>query len=837
MTTIPNVSSANEPGAPTPGTHWVVPVTGLTCASCVTRLEKALSKRPGVTSASVNLALETLDVALAADQPATVLPDWVAASGFGLQENERNLTVKNVTCASCINRIEKALLKMDGVFSATVNLANSQLQVRWYTGLVSLADIKNRLKQLNYPALPEAELAQTPAARTGHSLRPTLIAAALSLPMVVTMVASLLGANWMLPGWVQFALTTPVQFWLGWRFYVGAYHAVKNGSANMDVLVVMGTSAAYFYSLYLWLALGSGHLYFEASAVVISLILLGKWMEERAKRFAGDAIRKLMQLQPPNAQRWQGKELHTTPVTELVIGDEIQIHPGDTIAADGLILDGTTSVDEAMLTGESLPVSKAPGAVVMAGTHNGNGSVRVRVHSSPDQFRLKQIVQLVNDAQMKKPEIQKLVDQIAAVFVPVVILIAMLTLGLQWWLVSFDSALMAAVSVLVIACPCALGLATPTAIMAASGVGARRGVLIRDIDQLQVLAETDTIVFDKTGTLTVGRPTVALFRQWSAEGASGATEHDADLLGLIKAVQQKSQHPLAAAMVTYLADAQSPEQSFDFTNVSGQGVVARTEQDQLLIGNERLLTSHDLAIDPAFMAGAADHHSRVWVALNGQIRARFDISDLLRDDAQATITALHRAGIQTWMLSGDHAAAANAVAEQLSIDNVLANLLPEHKSQAIEQLKNKRRKVVMIGDGINDAPALAAADASIALGSGTDVAMDAAGLTLMRPELGLVLEAIQIAKKTRLKIQQNLFWAFIYNCIGIPLAAFGLLSPVIAGAAMAFSSVSVVSSSILLLTWNPKSPLAGKQTGPNKSAEPDKQAKAHQQTEPTRTPL
>jgi len=777
-------------------THWVVPITGLTCASCVNRLEKALSKRDGVNTANVNLALETLDIQLENAADVQSLPQWISASGFGLEENEKTLTLENITCASCVSRVEKSLAKTDGIIEATVNLANSQLKVRWHSGITNLNEIQTQLKQLNYPVVVETE--NTEAEQDSPSSKLLILAilgAVLSLPMVIAMVADLFGQNWMLPAWSQWALTTPVQFWLGLRFYRGAYHAIKNGSANMDVLVAMGTSAAYFYSLFLWLGLHSNHLYFEASAVVITLVLFGKWLEERAKHVAGDAIRKLMKLQPPNAQKWLDGRLVTTAVTELVIGDEIQIQPSDTVPADGLIIEGTTTVDEAMLTGESLPVVKESGDVVLAGTRNNNGSIRIQVHSAPDQFRLKQIVQLVNDAQMKKPEIQKLVDKVAAVFVPVVIIIALITFILQWWFASFDTALMAAVSVLVIACPCALGLATPTAIMAASGVGARRGVLIRDINQLQILATTDTLVFDKTGTLTLGEPAVVHVEFWQPTDTLKQT---------IKTIQQKSQHPLALAMVNYLKTDMIDETKFTFENISGQGVLATSENKTVLIGNSRLLNDNDVGLDDSFLNNLTPGCSTVWVAINNQVRARFDIADPIKKDAAQTIVYLHKNGLQTWMLSGDHVDAANAVAHTLGIKNVMANLLPEHKSQAIEQLKKKNNTVVMIGDGINDAPALASADASIAMGSGTDVAMDAAGITLMRPEIGLVIEAIQIAKKTQYKIKQNLFWAFIYNCIGIPLAALGFLSPVVAGAAMAFSSVSVVSSSILLLRWNPK---------------------------------
>ncbi|MFQ3289617.1 heavy metal translocating P-type ATPase, partial [Reinekea sp.] len=539
----------------------------------------------------------------------------------------------------------------------------------------------------------------------------------------------------------------------------------------------------------------SMHLYFEAAAVVITLVVLGKWLEERAKNLTGDAIRQLMRLQPASANKWQDGNLVKTTITELLAGDEIQITPGETMPADGIIVSGSTAIDESMLTGESLPVTKSQGDVVLAGTNNGNGSVRVQLQSTSEHFRLKQIVDLVNDAQMKKPEIQKTVDKIAAVFVPVVIAIAAITLVGQWWFNSFDVALMAAVSVLVIACPCALGLATPTAIMASSGVGARYGVLIRDIDQLGLLANTKTIVFDKTGTLTQGQPSVVNLESFS---------DDPSLLANIKNIAQNSQHPLANAISEHLKKEPGIESEFEFEDIPGQGVKASFGENQFLFGSEKLLTKQGLTIPTEYQPAEGHAASLVWVSKNDQVIARFDIEDQVRDDAKNTIKQLHARKIETWMLSGDNPAAANAAGEKLGITNVIGGLMPEHKAQAINQLMKDHDSVVMVGDGINDAPALAAASASIAMGSGTDVAMDAAGITLMQPHLSLILVAIDIAKKAQLKIKQNLFWAFIYNCIGIPLAAFGFLSPIVAGAAMAFSSVSVVLSSILLLAWKPK---------------------------------
>jgi Cu+-exporting ATPase len=482
-------------------------------------------------------------------------------------------------------------------------------------------------------------------------------------------------------------------------------------------------------------------------------------------------------------------------VARFDIADEIQIQPGSTVPVDGVVVSGSTSINEAMLTGESIPAAKKSEDVVLAGTQNHDGSVRVRVHKSPEHFRLKQIVSMVNDAQMQKPDVQKLVDKISAVFVPVVVAIAVVTFLLQVWLVSFDAAFVAAVSVLVIACPCALGLATPTAIMAASGVGARRGVLVRDVNQLHKLAQANTIAFDKTGTLTIGEPKVVATHYWS---------NDAVIKHSIKTIQQQSQHPLAKAMVDSLQAESGLSEEIQFQNSSGRGVLAETTQGKFAIGNARLMHEQGASTDGEFSQDLAEEATPVWVAFNGEIVARFDIADEIRKESRLLIQWLKQQHWHSWLLTGDRASTATAVQQNLGIDEQFSELLPEHKSRAVLQLQKKSAPVVMVGDGINDAPALAMADVSIAMGNGTEVAMEAAGITLMRPDIFLVAEAIQIAKKTDLKIKQNLGWAFVYNCIGIPLAAFGLLSPMVAGAAMAFSSVSVVSSSLLLLNWNPK---------------------------------
>jgi Cu+-exporting ATPase len=777
--------------------HWVLPITGMTCASCVNRLERGMKKQTAVSQVSVNLALETLDITVGDTTTPEEVRGWVTGVGFDMVEQVEVMTLENVTCASCVAKIERQLTRIPGVTSAAVNLATSQLQVKWLEGVVSVAHIRQSLSELNYPV--KATVDTPDAAADRHAVNkafiPVLIGFALSLPMVIAMVGDLLGWGWSLPVWLQFALTTPIQVWLGARFYRGAYASLSHGSANMDVLVAMGTTAAYTYSIYLWLIADVMHVYFEASAVVITLVLLGKWLENRAKAMTSEAIRSLMRLQPSQARVWRGTELETTDVDQLKIGDEIQVQPGETVAVDGIIVTGETDLDEAMLTGESTAVHKQSGDTVLAGTHNIDGSIRVRIHRSPAEFRLKQIVSMVENAQLKKAPVQYLVDKISAIFVPVVIGIAVLTFAIQWWLSGFDFALMAAISVLVIACPCALGLATPTAIIAASGVGARRGILIRDIEQLEHLAQAKTVVFDKTGTLTTGTPRVLTADYW--------TEDVTPLLSRIKGIQMLSQHPLAAAVVAWLPDSKAESAVTQFRNITGKGVTAKVGDSTYFMGSESLMAEHELRLPDADSYQEQDEGSVIWVAEAGRIVARLVLVDTVRSEAKSLIQWFQKKDFGVWMLSGDQQATADRIGSGLGITQVVGNLLPDHKLQAIEQLKKKHKGVIMVGDGINDAPALAGADVSIAMGTGTDVAMNTAGITLMRPSLILIAEAYQLSRKTVLKIRQNLFWAFIYNLIGIPLAAMGLLSPIIAGAAMAFSSVSVVASSLLLLRWKP----------------------------------
>ena len=785
-----------------PFDHWLVPVRGLTCAGCVRKLEKGLKAHAEVHHASVNLALETLDITLSPGTSAALLKDWVSAVGFDIPATRSHFRLANVSCASCVNTIEKTLQATPGVVSAQVNLALGEVDVERLDGVISEAALKQRLLAINYPVINEdsSATAKTPLP-TSASWWPPFIGLGLSAPMLVTMAASLAGLAWMLPAWLQFALTTPVLFILGARFFKGAYSSLKQGAANMDVLVVLGTSTAYLYSLYLWFATGTNHLYFEAAAVIISLVLLGKTLEGRAKRKTSAAIRQLMNLQPKRVDVRRDGDWASVEVTTLAMGDEVRIKPGSTIGVDGLVVSGESDVNEALVTGESRPISKTAGDTVLAGAHNHDGQLMVKVTSNPSEFRVQQIAKLVEQAQMNKPKVQQLVDRIAAVFVPAVLGIAALTLGVQWSLAGLETALVAAVSVLVIACPCALGLATPTAIIAASGVGARLGVLIRDMDELHQMNRAHQLVFDKTGTLSQGTP--ALTEQTVSDTAPSRWRE------AVVAIQARSQHPLAQAMVTAFKTAvQENGQVNQFINVSGKGVHAQVENTHYWLGTHTWLQSLD-ATDADF-PNVKDAGTEVWAAKQSPqdatpvVFARFVFNDPLREESFALIKTLKQRGYTPWILSGDNANAVTSAAEQLGITQIMSGLLPEHKQLAVQQIQNKHGPVIMVGDGINDAPALSAADAAIAMGDGTDIAVESAGITLMRPDIRLIDVALQLARKTEWKIKQNLFWAFIYNLVGIPLAAFGLLTPVIAGLAMAFSSVSVVTSSLLLQRWQPK---------------------------------
>ncbi|MFE8646270.1 heavy metal translocating P-type ATPase [Sphingomonas sp. NCPPB 2930] len=753
-----------------------------------------------------------------------------------------DIAIGGMSCASCVARVEKALKAVPGVQDAAVNLATESARITGgpagaeTAGGTAAADWQARLRRAvrdaGYePRTAEAAEAAAADASPWAGFGPVAAGLALSTPLVLPMAAGWLGGHGMLPAWVQLLLAAPVQFWLGARFYRAGWHAVRAGAGNMDLLVALGTSAAFGLSLWLWWRAAPGempHLYFEASAVVITLVLLGKWLEARAKRRTTAAIRALQALRPATAHVLRGAREVDLPVAELLAGDRLAVRPGERIPADGRVLEGRSQADESMLTGEPLPVDKAPGDSLTGGAVNGDGRLVMQVSATGAESVLARIIRLVEDAQAAKAPIQRTVDRVAAVFVPVVLAIAVLTVA-GWWMTGhgIEVALVHAVAVLVIACPCALGLATPAALMAGTGVAARHGILVRDAEALERAQKVDTVVFDKTGTLTVGRPKLVALEAVSTAADAPAMEC-ADLLRLAAGLQAGSEHPLARAVVA-AAEAQglalpAPDGA---RAVPGRGTEGTVEGRQLLLGSLRWMEAEG-AMRPAPDAGTADDAPVAAVArraaalqaeghtvsalaerLHGraapQLLGLLAFGDAPRPGARAALQALRARPVRLVLLSGDNRGAALAMAARLGLaaDEVQAEVLPAGKAEAVRALQRAGRTVAMVGDGINDAPALAAADIGIAIGSGTDVAMQAAGITLMRPDTALVGAALDIARRTVAKIRQNLFWAFVYNLAGIPLAAFGLLSPVVAGAAMALSSVSVLANALLLRRWTP----------------------------------
>jgi Cu+-exporting ATPase len=719
-----------------------------------------------------------------------------------------DLPIGGMTCASCAGRVERALGKVPGVQSVSVNLANERAHVE-VLGQMDPSVLIAAVDKAGYNAsLPQTETrtAADQAQRLHRERWALLLAIVLALPLVLPMLVQPFGLHWMLPAWVQFALATPVQFILGARFYVAAWKAVRAGAGNMDLLVAIGTSAGYGLSLYEWLNAPAGsmpHLYFEASAVVIALILLGKYLESRAKRQTASAIRALEALRPERATRVRDGHEQEVAINALSLNDMVSVKPGERFPVDGEVIEGQSHADEALISGESLPVPKQPGDKVTGGAINGEGRLLVRTTALGAESVLARIIRLVEDAQAAKAPIQKLVDKVSQVFVPTVLVLALITL-VGWWLYGapLETAIINAVAVLVIACPCALGLATPTAIMAGTGVAARHGILIKDAEALERAHEVSAVVFDKTGTLTSGTPKIA--HMIAVDG------NQAQLLQQAGALQRGSEHPLANAMLQACA-----EQGLNIADVSasqsltGRGIAGTLDGRPLALGNRRLL--EDSGLNPGDMTQTAqtweaEGRTLSWLIEQGaqpRVLGLFAFGDTLKPGALQAVGQLTAQGISSHLLTGDNRGSAQVVAQALGIDDVHAEVLPADKAATVAALK-KTGVVAMVGDGINDAPALAAADIGIAMGGGTDVAMHAAGITLMRGDPRLVPAALEISRKTYAKIRQNLFWAFVYNLIGIPLAAFGLLNPVLAGAAMALSSVSVVSNALLLKTWKPK---------------------------------
>jgi Cu+-exporting ATPase len=716
-----------------------------------------------------------------------------------------DLQVEGMTCASCVARVEKALRKVPGVLDATVNLATETATLTAEAPVLEAA--LAAVRKAGY----EAREKQAPAAAggKGDARGPmgggwiVAVAVILTLPLVVPMAASLFGAHWMLPGWVQLVLATPVQFVLGARFYAAAWKAVRAGAGNMDLLVALGTSAAYFLSVYLMATGGAdGHLYFEASAVVLTLVLLGKWLEARAKRQATEAIRALAALRPERARVLREGVEREVALEAVRVGDLVVVLPGERIPVDGAIEEGDTHADESLVTGESLPVPKSAGSAVTGGTMNGEGRFVARTRAVGAETTLARIIRNVEQAQAAKAPIQRLVDRVSEVFVPVIVAIAAATL-VGWGLATgeWERAILNAVAVLVIACPCALGLATPTAIMAGTGVAARHGILIKDAEALETAHRVRVAALDKTGTLTEGKPVVAGIVPLGVERG--------EVLRLAAAVQRASTHPLAQAVLAEWGAEALPAAAEARTH-PGRGVEARIEGRRLAVASDRWAGELDAqgreGLDGEAAAFKAEGRTISWlVELEpaARVLGLIAFGDRVKPTASALVWRLKRQGVKAVLVTGDHRGAAMTVARALGIEHVMAEVLPEDKAAAVAALR-REGVVAMVGDGINDAPALAAADVGIAMGTGTDVAMHTAGITIMRGDPALVSDALEISSRTHAKIRQNLFWAFVYNLVGVPLAAMGLLSPVIAGAAMAFSSVSVVGNALLLRRWKPR---------------------------------
>ncbi|NLC06992.1 MAG: copper-translocating P-type ATPase [Syntrophomonadaceae bacterium] len=786
-------------------------VKGMSCAACSARIEKGLRRLPGVTHAQVNLALEQATVEYDPEVlPVSDLVEQIERLGFTVPTEKVELKIKGMACAACVARIEKGLNKLAGVEKASVNLATETATVEYLPSELVVEDLVGTIARLGFEARPattlqEEEAQKTESGEIRQRLQLLLFSATLSVPFLIMMLGEFLG--FALPRWLtafstQMLLATPVQFIAGYPFYRGAFSALRSGSANMDVLVALGTSAAYFYSLGIGFLTQHTHLYFEVSAMLITLILLGKYLESLAKGRTSEAIRKLMGLQPRTARVIRAGQEQEIPTTEVMVGDLVVVRPGERIPVDGQVKEGYSAGDESMLTGESVPVDKQPGDLVAGATVNKFGVLKIEATRVGRDTVLAQIIRVVQEAQGSKAPIQRLADLVASYFVPVVVVIALSTFAVWYWGVApgnFSRALISATAVLVIACPCAMGLATPTSIMVGTGRGAENGILIRGGEHLERAHRVDTVVLDKTGTITMGEPALTDF---VAVGPYAGQE--AVLLNWAVRVEKLSEHPVAQAIVqgalagTPGLDLIDPE---EFTAVPGKGVVSRIEGRQVLMGTRPFLEEQGISVEsvhPILEELEEAGKTTVLMAVDQSVAAVIGVADTVKEHSAAAIQELKNMGIQVWMITGDNQRTARAIAKEVGIDQVLAEVLPEAKAREVQRLKDQGRIVAMVGDGINDAPALATADVGIAMGTGTDVAMEAADITLMRGDLRTIATAIRLSRATMRNIKQNLFWAFIYNLVGIPVAAAGLLSPVLAGGAMALSSVSVVSNALRL---------------------------------------
>lgn len=757
-----------------------IKIKGMSCASCVGRVEKAL--KPYDESVSVNLQTETAYINSNKTQK---IYDAVKNAGYGVEIFTNNLKVEGMSCSSCVQRVEKALSQIPGVLAVDVNLASEKVNIESIDQKLSLDTLQSAVQKAGYKLI-DIEKQKSKSEKFPVSLIFGLIVAVI---MMAPMIVMPFGVEAHLNSYIQLILATIIQIYFGKDFYKPAFNAIKNKTPNMDVLVSIGTTAAYFLSVYN-MTKKDADLYFESAVVILVLVRLGKYLEHRAKQKTQKALQALESLRPQTATLVDGEQEVTKLVSELKQGQVVKIKPGERIPVDGEVIEGQTSVDESMLTGESLPVEKQVGSQVITGAMNTDGSIKVKIMALGESTALSKIIEMVEQAQAKKAPIQKLVDQVSFYFVPIVLVISFITL-LSWWFVTSDieASLLASVAVLVIACPCALGLATPTAIMVGTGVAAKNGILIQNAEVLEILHRANLVAFDKTGTLTVGQPQMTTLD-------IKTDQYDRDyVLKILASLQSSSEHPLAQAVLNEYGS-QNFFKVENFKAISGKGLTGKIEQKKYTLGSQSLLANDQKHLVPE----TPETHS--FLLEDGEVIAVLGFQDQAREDAQQAISKLHNLNIKSYMLTGDNDRMAADISEKLGLDGYYANLLPEQKVEQIKKLKqNKYDTVAMVGDGVNDAPALATANVGLAMSSGTDVAVHSAGVILMRGSCMLVPDAIDISKATYKKIQQNLFWAFIFNSIGIPLAAFGWLSPMIAGGAMAFSSVLVLTNSLRLRRW------------------------------------
>ena len=785
--------------------HISVGVTGMTCSACSSRVEKVLNKMQGV-DAKVNLMTEVATVDYdPAFTSVEAISDRIEKLGYGVKKEKAEFDILGMTCATCSNRIETMLNKQEGISLATVNFATETASLDFNPSIIDEQEIIHKIKDFGYDAKEKSQHDDVKDSYTEQSLKKMkvklVISVILSIPLLLTMLDHLLGIT--LPSifmnpWFQMALATPIQFLIGWQFYEGAYKSLRSKSANMDVLVVLGTSAAYFYSLYEGIkTLGQAgyepHLYFETSAILITLILFGKYLETGAKEKTSQAISKLIQLQAREARVVIDGVEKMIPVEEVVVGDQLLVKPGEKIPVDGIVTRGSTSVDESMITGESIPIEKNTDSEVIGATINGNGNIEIEARKVGKDTALASIVKVVEEAQGSKAPIQRMADVISGYFVPVVVGIAILTFIIWITIVTpgeIEYALTSSIAVLVIACPCALGLATPTSIMVGTGKGAENGILFKGGEHLERTHELQTIVLDKTGTITHGKPVVTDFTG------------DKQTLQMLASAEQGSEHPLASAIVNYANEQHVTILNTDeFEAIPGHGIKARLDDKVILVGTRKLMRDNEINImseEKEMVEYEENGKTAMIIAIDGTVKGIVAVADTIKETAYEAIKELKSQGLEVVMLTGDNERTAQAIAKEAGIEKVIAEVLPEEKADKVKEIQHEGQRVAMVGDGINDAPALAIADIGIAIGTGTEVAIEAADITILGGELTLIPKAMTLSHKTIRNIRQNLFWALAYNSAGIPIAAIGLLAPWIAGAAMAFSSVSVVTNSLRL---------------------------------------